>query len=87
MAKANQSDRTRRAYTAIYFRDGCTRAGTRAHPSVDRTEIPVGSVIDGPATPIAWPLADGQFPKPGPWPDLGTDKQIRARQLGIIPRS
>ena len=27
MAKANQSDRTRRVYTAIYFRDGCTRAG------------------------------------------------------------
>ena len=27
MAKPNQSDRTRRVYTAIYFRDGCTRAG------------------------------------------------------------
>ena len=44
-------------------------------------------MIDGAATPIAWPLADGQFPEPGPWPDLGTEKQIRARQLGIIPRS
>jgi ectoine hydroxylase-related dioxygenase (phytanoyl-CoA dioxygenase family) len=87
MAKANQSDRTRRVYTAIYFRDGCTRAGTRPHPSVDRTGIDIGAAIDGPATPIAWPLPRGEFPTPGPWPDLGTEKQLRARQLGIIPRS
>ena len=43
--------------------------------------------VDGPATPISWPLAGGEFPTPGPWPDLGTEKQIRARQLGIIPRT
>jgi ectoine hydroxylase-related dioxygenase (phytanoyl-CoA dioxygenase family) len=85
MAKANQSDRTRRVYTAIYFRDGCTHSGTRPHPSVDRTGIPVGASIDGPATPIVWPLENGELPAPGPWPDLGTEKQIRARRLGIIP--
>jgi ectoine hydroxylase-related dioxygenase (phytanoyl-CoA dioxygenase family) len=85
MAKPNQSERTRRVYTAIYFRDGCTSSWTRPHPSIDRTGIPVGGTIDGPATPIAWPLERGAFPTPGPWPDLGTEKQIRARRLGIIP--
>lgn len=85
MAKANHSDATRRVYTAIYFRDGCTRGGERAHPSVDRCGIRIGETIDGPATPIAWPLSGGEFPKPAPWPSLGDERQEQYIRLGVIP--
>ena len=85
MAKANRSAATRRVYTAIYFRDGCTRGGERAHPSVDRDGIALGAVIDGGATPIVWPLADGALPEPEPWPDPGLAWRERAERLGIIP--
>jgi ectoine hydroxylase-related dioxygenase (phytanoyl-CoA dioxygenase family) len=68
LAHPNQTDRTRRVYTVIYFADGCTRRNAK-HPSVDRTEVPVGAPIQGPVTPIAWPLADGQLPDPPPLPD------------------
>ncbi len=85
MAKANRSAATRRVYTAIYFRDGCTRGGERAHPSVDRDAIAVGAVIDGGGTPIVWPLADGVLPQPEPWPDVGLAWRERAERLGIIP--
>ena len=85
MALPNQSGATRRAYTAIYFADGCTRGGERAHPSVDRTGIAIGAPIDGPATPIAWPLPGGDFPEPGPWPDTGDERFRRSVAMGIIP--
>jgi ectoine hydroxylase-related dioxygenase (phytanoyl-CoA dioxygenase family) len=85
MAKPNLSDQTRRVYTAIYFRDGCTRGGTRTHPSVDRSGIRVGEKIDGAATPIVWPLPQGGFPTPAPWPALGSEVQRKASELGIIP--
>jgi hypothetical protein len=85
LAKPNHSDRTRRVYTAIYFRDGCTRAGERPHPSVDRDGIGTGHVIDGGATPIVWPLTDGALPTPAAWPQLTTERQQRASRLGIIP--
>src|SRR5665213_481214 len=68
LAKANRSDRTRRAYTAIYFADGCTRAEKGGHPSLDREAIAVGAAINGRATPIAWPLPGGRYPEPAPWP-------------------
>ena len=86
MAKANRSPRTRRIYTAIYFRDGCTRGGTRAHPSVDRDGIAVGQVINGRATPIVWPLPEGRYPEPGGWPQMGQGWHERAERLGIIPK-
>jgi hypothetical protein len=86
MAKANWSDQTRRVYTAIYFRDGCTRGGDRAHPSVDRDSIAPGAVIDGGATPIVWPLFDGRIPEPAPWPEMGLEWRERAERLGIIPK-
>jgi ectoine hydroxylase-related dioxygenase (phytanoyl-CoA dioxygenase family) len=87
LAKPNLSDSTRRVYTAIYFRDGCTRGGTRPHPSVDRSGIAEGAIIDGGATPIAWPLQNGQSPTPEPWPQTGGERLSRARELGIIPRT
>jgi len=86
MARANTSDRTRRVYTAIYFADGSHRHGARPHPSVDRDGIAEGEVIAGGATPITWPLADGQCPEPEPWPDMGLEWRERAERLGIIPK-
>jgi ectoine hydroxylase-related dioxygenase (phytanoyl-CoA dioxygenase family) len=87
LAKANRSDRTRRAYTAIYFADGCTRAAKGGHPSLDREAISVGAVIDGRATPIAWPLPDGRYPEPAPWPAaFGASRFMeRAARMGVFP--
>jgi ectoine hydroxylase-related dioxygenase (phytanoyl-CoA dioxygenase family) len=87
LAKANPSDRIRRAYTAIYFADGCTRAETGGHPSLDRDQIASGAVIDGRATPIAWPLPDGRYPEPAPWPAaFGASRMMaRAARLGVFP--
>ncbi len=86
MARANQSGDTRRVYTAIYFADGSHRGGERPHPSVDRDGIEVGAVIAGGATPVVWPLPDGQLPEPEPWPDIGLAWRERAERLGIIPK-
>jgi len=85
LARGNRSERTRRVYTAIYFRDGCTRTGPRPHPSVDRSRIADGARIDGAATPVAWPLPEGRLPTPEPWPDLSDARSARALDLGIIP--
>jgi len=85
-AKPNLSGETRRVHTAIYFRDGCTRANNRPHYSLDRDNIAVGARIDGRATPIAWPLPGGRLPEPAPFP---TDDQHnvlgRATRIGIFP--
>jgi hypothetical protein len=85
LAHANRSNAMRRVYTAIYFRDGCTRGGDRPHPSVDRATIADGGAIDGAATPIAWPLAEGALPTPGPWPEIRGERAGRALRLGVIP--
>ena len=85
LAKPNRSARTRAAYTAIYFKDGCTRAGDRRHPSVDRDQIPLGGKIGGAATPVVWPLADGQMPEPAPWPASTDERFLRSRRMGVIP--
>jgi ectoine hydroxylase-related dioxygenase (phytanoyl-CoA dioxygenase family) len=68
LAHSNQTDRTRRVHTVIFFADGCTRRD-RKHPSVDRMKIPVGARIEGPVTPIAWPLPGDRIPDPPPPPD------------------
>jgi len=83
MAKPNRSDRTRRVYTAIYFKDGCTRGADRPHPSVDRDGIRVGGTINGLATPVVWPLEGAGYPEPGGWPD--DERLIERRRLGLIP--
>ena len=68
LAHPNRSDRTRRVHTVIFFADGCTRRDAK-HPSVDRMDVPIGAPIQGPVTPIAWPLPDGRLPDPPPLPD------------------
>ncbi len=85
LAHPNRSNRDRRVYTAIYFKDGCTRSTGRPHPSVDRDHITVGAKIDGLATPVTWPRADGVQPLPGPWPDSDDKRSAHARRLGLIP--
>jgi len=86
MARANRSERMRRVYTCIYFRDGCTRSATPAHhPSVDRDRIAVGAAIAGRATPIAWPLPGGRLPEPAPWPPLEDRFYRRAVEFGVLP--
>ena len=86
MAKPNRSDATRRVYTCIYFRDGCTRSPTpQFHPSVDRDGIVVGQAIAGAATPLAWPLPNGHLPDPAPWPRLDIRRYRLAVELGVLP--
>lgn len=85
LARPNASRETRAAYTAIYFRDGCTRSGTMPHPSVDRDGIADGAVINGRATPIAWPLPDGRLPEPAPWPKTGSKRSAYYARMGVIP--
>jgi ectoine hydroxylase-related dioxygenase (phytanoyl-CoA dioxygenase family) len=86
MARANRSDRARRVYTCIYFRDGATRsAQPERHPSVDRDRIAVGEVIAGGATPIAWPRPQGSLPEPAPWPPFRGGAYLRAVELGVLP--
>jgi ectoine hydroxylase-related dioxygenase (phytanoyl-CoA dioxygenase family) len=86
MARANRSERMRRVYTCIYFRDGCTRAATpKGHPSVDRDRIEVGAVIAGAATPLAWPLTGGRLPDPAPWPEIHGSQYRRAVEIGVLP--
>lgn len=85
-ARPNLSRETRRVHTAIYFRDGCTRANNRPHYSLDRDRIAVGAPIDGRATPIAWPLADGRLPEPAPFPlDDAHSVLGEATRIGIFP--
>ena len=85
-AKPNKSGLTRRVHTAIYFRDGCTRANARPHYSLDRDQIAVGAAIDGRATPIAWPLAGGMLPEPIPFPKDDAHNVLgRATKIGIFP--
>jgi ectoine hydroxylase-related dioxygenase (phytanoyl-CoA dioxygenase family) len=86
MAGPNRTDRTRRVYTSIYFRDGCTRSATpKRHPSVDRDAIGVGEPIAGGATPIAWPLPGGRRPAPAPWPALDDRSYRWAVRMGVLP--
>ena len=86
-AMPNTTDRVRRVHTAIYFRDGCTRANDRPHPSLDRCGIAVGAKIDSPATPIAWPLPGGRLPTPVPFFDTGAHTRTlgHATKIGIFP--
>ena len=68
LAMANKSDRTRRVHTMIYFKDGATRTKPHVHPSVDRPGIKMGEAIDSDLTPLVWPRADGDLPKPPGFP-------------------
>jgi ectoine hydroxylase-related dioxygenase (phytanoyl-CoA dioxygenase family) len=86
-ARPNRTDEVRRVHTAIYFRDGCTRSSDRPHHSLDRDRIAVGAVIDGKATPIAWPLPEGRLPEPMPFPAADAHTVLGdATRIGIFPR-
>ena len=84
LAKANRSGHVRRVHTAIYFADGCTRAAKGDHPSVSRNRVAPGERIDGPATPIAWPLRDGALPEPAPWGEFANRYGARFAS-GVAP--
>jgi ectoine hydroxylase-related dioxygenase (phytanoyl-CoA dioxygenase family) len=75
LAHPNRSQSMRRVHTAIFFRDGLTRAAHGVHQSVDRQGIRPGEPIRGDATPIAWPRT------PGDWPPTPTSR-IDASSLG-----
>lgn len=64
LARPNLTDRPRRVHTAIYFRDGSTRAAEHRHFAVDRPGIAPGEIIASDVTPIAWPRAEGDLPVP-----------------------
>jgi ectoine hydroxylase-related dioxygenase (phytanoyl-CoA dioxygenase family) len=69
-ALPNQSDRTRRVHTVIYFADGSTRVTQKhPHPAVDRPGIAPGAVVASDVTPIAWPRKAGDLPSTPPLPD------------------
>ncbi len=83
LAGANNSDRTRRVHTMIYFRDGATRTKPYVHPSVDRPGIKVGEAIDSDLTPLVWPRAAGDPPKPPGFPLTPVLAQINTN--GALP--
>lgn len=82
LARPNESDATREVHTVIYFRDGCTRGSSRAHPALDRAGIAVGEPIASDVTPVAWPRDAGDLPVPPPPPEWVSEP---LRQLGILP--
>jgi len=87
-AMPNRTDVVRRVHTAIYFRDGCTRANERPHHSLDRDGIKVGAVIDGRATPIAWPLPGGKLPTPIPFETADGHRVLGdATRIGVFPNT
>lgn len=83
LAGANQSARTRRVHTMIYFRDGAIRTKPYAHPSVDRPGLKVGQAIDSALTPIVWPRAAGDWPVPPRMPL--TPLLVRLNAHGALP--
>jgi hypothetical protein len=84
MAMPNRSKAVRAAHTVVYFRDGCTRAASSSDDAMDRNAIRPGDVIDGPATPIAWPLPDGHLPEPPPLRNA-TETYLQFARKGIVP--
>jgi len=83
MAMPNKSARTRRVHTMIYFRDGATRTKPHVHPSVDRPGIKMGAAIDSDLTPLVWPRASGDWPKPPGFPL--TPVLARLNLYGALP--
>jgi hypothetical protein len=86
MAMPNRSAATRAVHTVVYFRDGCTRAATGNDIAVDRNGTRPGAIIDGPATPIAWPLPEGRLPDPPPRA-LDSEMQRQFAKIGVLPEA
>jgi ectoine hydroxylase-related dioxygenase (phytanoyl-CoA dioxygenase family) len=83
LAKPNIGTRTRRVHTMIFFRDGSTRSTPFPHDSVERYGIKLGSPIDSPVTPIAWPRTIGDLPEPPDKPIMQMFEKAIA--LGAFP--
>jgi len=83
LAKPNKSARMRRVHTMIYFRDGATRSKPFVHPSVDRAGIKVGELIDSDLTPLVWPRAEDDWPKPPAMPLTPVLERLNA--YGAMP--
>jgi ectoine hydroxylase-related dioxygenase (phytanoyl-CoA dioxygenase family) len=83
LAGANRSTRTRRVHTMIYFRDGATRSQPWVHPSVDRPGLKVGESIASDLTPIVWPRAAGDLPRPPRMPLTPVLERLNA--YGALP--
>ncbi len=62
LAGANNSDRVRRAMTMVYIADGAIRLKDWPVFGLDRDNVAVGAVIEGPGLPIAWPRNDQALP-------------------------
>lgn len=60
----NHTQRVRRCFAMIYFADGAVVVSSFPHPSVDRAGLAVGDAVTSDATPLAYPLADGEYPAP-----------------------
>jgi ectoine hydroxylase-related dioxygenase (phytanoyl-CoA dioxygenase family) len=63
-ADANETDATRRVFTMAYIADGCRRSRDDAYFSLDRDDVRLGDLIDGPGHPVAWPRAENDLPTP-----------------------
>jgi ectoine hydroxylase-related dioxygenase (phytanoyl-CoA dioxygenase family) len=85
LAKPNRSNTVRRVHTMIYFRDGAVRTRPFMHPSVDRPGIAIGERIASDLTPIVWPRAAGDFPKPPPIPLTPFLEGLRSSFQGTLP--
>lgn len=83
-ALPNQTDRTREVHTMIFFRDGITRSASGNHFAVDRAGIKPGEPIRSAVTPVAWPLARGEWPEPPP-PMIGLPE--RTQNSGAFPQN
>lgn len=62
MAGANQTEEVRRAMTMVYIADGAIRQQDWPVFGLDRDEVAVGAVIEGPGIPIAWPRERDALP-------------------------
>ena len=63
-AEANETDATRRVFTAVYIAPGCRRTPEGRSFSMDRDNIGPGDNIAGPSFPLAWPRHDNGLPEP-----------------------
>ena len=67
----------------IYFPDGRTRGYPFPHFSVERGSIELGQPIDSDATPIAWPLPNGELPQ---LPRVPITLDIGITNTGAVPQ-
>ena len=63
-AGPNTTDRMRRVFTVVYIAEGWRRThGWLCFP-LDRDEVGVGDLMEGPGMPVVWPTPEGGLPTP-----------------------